>query len=30
MDPGPDYYYPTDDYVMENQVGFTFGKAGIV
>ncbi len=30
MEPGPDYYYPTDDLIRENPVSFTFGRAGVV
>lgn len=30
MDPGPDYYYPQDDFMHENAVAFSFAKAGIV
>jgi hypothetical protein len=29
MDPGPDYYYPTDDLIRNKGVAFTFGKEGI-
>lgn len=29
MDPGPDYYYPADDYVKPNPVGFSFGREGV-
>lgn len=26
MDPGPDYYYPLDDLIRPNPIGYTFGK----
>ena len=26
MDPGPDYYYPLDDLIRPNLIGYTFGK----
>lgn len=29
MDPGPDYYYPADDYIKANPVAFSFGREGI-
>ena len=29
MDPGPDYYYPQDDYVKADPVAFSFGRQGI-
>lgn len=29
MDPGPDYYYPLDDYVRADQVAFSFGREGM-
>jgi hypothetical protein len=30
MDPGPGFYHPTDDFIKENPVVFSFGKAGMV
>ena len=29
MDPGPDYYYPADDYIKPNAAVFSFGKEGV-
>jgi hypothetical protein len=29
MDPGPDYYYPSDDYVRPNAPVFSFGNEGV-
>ena len=29
MDPGPDYYYPQDDYIKADPVAFSFGRQGI-
>lgn len=29
MGPGPDYYYPADDYVKPQPVGFSFGREGL-
>ena len=28
MDPGPEYYYPNDDYIKPNAPNFSFGKEG--
>ena len=30
MDPGPDYYYPLDDFIRASPAVFSFGKAGII
>lgn len=29
MQPGPDYYYPADDYIKPNGPSFSFGKQGL-
>lgn len=29
MDPGPDYYYPTDDLIKKKTPIFSFGKEGV-
>ncbi len=29
MEPGPDYYYPADDYLRPDAVGFTFKREGL-
>lgn len=29
IEPGPDYYYPVDDYIKPNAPNFSFGKEGI-
>lgn len=29
MEPGPDYYYPTDDLINNKPLAFSFGKEGL-
>lgn len=30
MEPGPDYYYPTDDLIKDTPAAFSFARAGAV